>query len=189
MFKPINLLTRQKQKWKKLDGVVANAGAVKNTHEWHIPEKDWNWYFTNNFSVTYNAIQALVPLLTNSQGSIITIGSIAGLEDVGAPLPYASSKAALLTYTKLLARTLADKKIRVNMVSPGNILFPGGNWDKKQKSNPDNIHKMLQEKVPLEMFGSPEDIGNVVAFLLSSKARFITGANIVVDGGQTSSMN
>ena len=48
---------------------------------------------------------------------------------------------------------------------------------------------MLQEKVPLEMFGSPEDIGNVVAFLLSSKARFITGANIVVDGGQTSSMN
>ena len=75
------------------------------------------------------------------------------------------------------------------MVSPGNILFPGGNWDKKQKSDPDYIRKMLQEKVPLEMFGSPEDIGNVVAFLLSSKASFITGANIVVDGGQTSSIN
>jgi 3-oxoacyl-[acyl-carrier protein] reductase len=176
------------ERWGQLDGVVANAGAVKKIYEWDIPEKDWNWYFTNNFSVAYNAIQALVPLLTNSQGSIVTIGSIAGLEDVGAPLPYASSKAALLIYTKSLSRKLADKKIRVNMVSPGNILFPGGNWDKKQKSNPDNIHKMLQEKVPLEMFGSPEDIGNVVAFLLSSKARFITGTNIVVDGGQTNSM-
>ena len=145
--------------------------------------------FKNNFSVAYNVIQALVPLLTDSMGSIITIGSIAGLEDVSAPIPYAASKAALMAYTKSLSRKLADKKIRVNMVSPGNILFPGGNWDKKQKSDPYNIRKMLQEKVPLEMFGSPEDIGNVVAFLLSSKASFITGANIVVDGGQTTSMN
>jgi len=177
------------ERWGHLDGVVANAGAVTETHEWDIPDKDWNLYFKNNFSVAYNAIQALVPLLTDSMGSIITIGSIAGLEDVGAPIPYAASKAALMAYTKSLSRKLADKKIRVNMVSPGNILFPGGNWDKKQKSDPDNIRKMLQEKVPLEMFGSPEDIGNVVAFLLSSKASFITGANIVVDGGQTSSIN
>ncbi len=177
------------EKWGHLDGVVANAGAVKNAHEWNIPEKDWDWYFTNNFSVAYNAIQALVPLLTHSQGSIVTIGSIAGLEDVGAPLPYASSKAALLAYTKALSSKLADKKIRVNMVSPGNILFPEGNWYKKQKSDPANVQKMLFEKVPLRMFGSPEDIGNVVAFLLSPRARFITGANYVVDGGQTITMN
>ena len=75
------------------------------------------------------------------------------------------------------------------MVSPGNIQFPSGNWDKKQKSNPNDIKKMLTEKVPLQMFGKPEDIGNVVAFLLSAKARFITGANIVVDGGQTIGLN
>ena len=177
------------EKWGQLDGVVANAGAVTHTHTWDITEKDWNWYFTNNFSVAYNTIQTLVPLLTKSHGSIITIGSIAGLEDIGAPTPYASSKAALLAYTKSLSRNLADKKIRVNMVSPGNIIFPGGNWDKKQKSDPANIHKMLEQKVPLRMFGSPEDIGNVVAFLLSSRSRFITGANFVVDGGQTITMN
>ncbi len=177
------------ERWGHLDGVVANVGAVKTIHEWEIPEKDWNLYFTNNFSVAYNVIQAFVPLLTISKGSIITIGSIAGLEDVGAPMPYVASKAALMAYTKSLSRKLADKKIRVNMVSPGNILFPGGNWDKKQKLDPDIIRKMLQEKVPLKTFGSPEDIGNAVAFLLSSKASFITGANIVVDGGQTSSIN
>ena len=75
------------------------------------------------------------------------------------------------------------------MVSPGNIHFPSGNWDKKKKSNPDDVKKMLAEKVPLKMFGKPEDIGNIVAFLLSPRARFITGANIVVDGGQTIGMN
>ena len=105
------------ERWGHLDGVVANAGAVKAIHEWDIPDKDWNLYFTNNFSVAYNAIQALVPLLTDSMGSIITIGSIAGLEDVSAPIPYAASKAALMAYTKSLSRKLADKKIRVNMDS------------------------------------------------------------------------
>ena len=109
----------------------------------------------------------------------------AHLEPKGA---YASSKAALLTYTKSLSRKLAHKKIRVNMVSPGNILFPGGNWDKKKRSNPKIVKQMLLKKVPLQMFGVPEDIGNVVAFLISSKARFITGTNIIVDGGQLSSM-
>ena len=176
-------------KWGSIDGIVANAGAIKSVHDWEINEDDWNWYFTNNFSVTYNAIQSLIPFLSKSQGSIVTIGSIAGLEDVGAPLPYASSKAALLAYTKSLSKRLANKKIRVNMVSPGNILFPDGNWDKKQKIDIDDIKKMLNEKGPLKKFGTPEDIGNMVAFLLSPRASFITGGNFIIDGGQTNSLN
>ena len=156
---------------------------------WEINKDDWDWFFNNNFSVAYNAIQPLIPLLIKSRGSIVTIGSIAGLEDIGAPIPYASAKAALLTYTKTLSNQLANKKIRVNMISPGNILFAGGSWEKKQKSNKGDIQKMLNEKVPLEMFGTPEDIGNMVAFLLSPKAKFITGANFVVDGGQTITLN
>lgn len=175
--------------WNNLDGIVANVGAVKQSHDWDINKEEWDWHFTNNFSVAYNTIQMLVPLLTKSKGSIVTVGSIAGLEDVGAPIPYASSKAALTTYTKSLSKKLANNKIRVNMVSPGNIIFPEGNWDKKNKLNPTQVQKMLQDKVPLQMFGTPADIGNVVAFLLSSKARFITGANFVVDGGQTISIN
>jgi len=176
-------------KWGTIDGIVANAGAVKRVPDWEINKDDWNWFFNNNFSVAYNAIQSIVPILTKSRGSIVTIGSIASLEDVGAPLPYSSSKAALLTYTKSLSKRLADKKIRVNMVSPGNILFPDGNWDKKQKIDKDGIEKMLNTKVPLKRFGTPEDIGNMVAFLLSPRASFITGANFVVDGGQSIYLN
>ena len=178
-----------RDRWGYIDGIVANAGAVKNIPAWQIEKEDWNWYFSSNFSVSYNTVQAFVPMLSKRQGAIVTIGSIAGIEDVGAPLPYAAAKAALIAYTKSLSRRLADKNIRVNMVSPGNILFPGGNWDRKQKSNPDQVQNMIQKNVPLQMFGEPEDIGVVVAFLLSPKARFITGANIVVDGGQTSRMS
>ena len=185
----VSTLTKAKdkalEKWGHLYGIVANAGAVRNTHKWNVPQEDWDWYFANNFSVAHNTIQFLVPQLAESHGSIVMIGSIAGIEEIGAPMPYSVAKAALHAYTKSLSVRLAKQRVRVNMVSPGNIHFPSGNWDKKQKSNPNDIKKMLTEKVPLQMFGKPEDIGNVVAFLLSAKARFITGANIVVDGGQT----
>ena len=74
------------------------------------------------------------------------------------------------------------------MISPGNIYFEGGNWDKKKKENPNQVDKILNEKVPLRKFGNPDDIGNIVAFLLSSKANFVTGSNIVADGGQTNNL-
>ena len=183
------VINKSIDKWGSIDGIVANAGAVRNVNDCEINKDDWDWFFKNNFSVACSAIQLLIPLLTKSKGSIVTIGSIAGLEDVGAPLPYASSKAALLAYTKSLSKRLAKNYIRVNMVSPGNIIFPGGNWEKKQILNPDRIEEMLNEKVPLKRFGAPEDIGNMVAFLLSPRASFITGSNFIIDGGQTNSLN
>lgn len=183
------VINKSIDKWGSIDGIVANAGAVRNVNNCEINKDDWDWFFKNNFSVAYGAIQLLIPLLTKSKGSIVTIGSIAGLEDVGAPLPYVSSKAALLAYTKSLSKRLAKNNIRVNIVSPGNIIFPGGNWGKKQILNPGGIEKMLNEKVPLKRFGAPEDIGNMVAFLLSPRASFITGSNFIIDGGQTNSLN
>jgi 3-oxoacyl-[acyl-carrier protein] reductase len=174
------------QKWSQIDGVIANAGAVKPVAEWDIPEADWEWYFDANFNVAIRFVTQFIPHLKQTKGSIVFISSIAGVEDIGAPLPYSSSKAALTMYAKGLARKLARDRIRVNTVAPGNIIFPGGNWYEKQKANPEAIHRMLEEKVPLQQFGTPEDIGNMVAFLVSEKARFITGSCFVVDGGQTS---
>jgi 3-oxoacyl-[acyl-carrier protein] reductase len=77
----------------------------------------------------------------------------------------------------------------VNIIAPGNVFFPGGNWDEKSKADPESINRILETKVPLKKFGTPEDIGSMVAFLLSNKASFITGACIVIDGGQTSLLN
>ena len=176
-------------KWKRIDGLVANIGSVRDVPTWKITDEDWSWYYENNFKVAQQFIQRLLPNIIKSEGSIVIIGSIAGLEDIGAPLPYAATKAALIAYMKGLSSLLASHKIRVNLISPGNIRFPGGNWDKKYGTNPDKINKMLNLKVPMNMFGSPEDIGSLSAFLLSKKARFITGGNYVVDGGQTRSFS
>ena len=171
------------KEWGKNDGLVANAGAVRPTFQEDIP--DWRWYFTANFHIARCFVEHFLSDLRKTMGSIVFISSIAAIEDVGAPLPYSASKAALNVYAKGLARKLAPDRIRVNTVAPGNILFAGGNWDKKQKADAEGIQKMLNEKVPLKRFGSPEDIGNIVAFLLSERAGFITGSCFVVDGGQT----
>ena len=118
-IKTLNIVKNKvNEKWGQLDGIIANAGGVIKTHEWNLAQDDWDWYFTNNFSVAYNTIQPLVPLLIDSQGSIVIIGSIAGMEDLGAPIAYSSSKAALLSYVKSLAIRLANKKIRVMDMRP-----------------------------------------------------------------------
>jgi 3-oxoacyl-[acyl-carrier protein] reductase len=177
------------KKWDSLDAIVANSGKVKPVTEWDISNLDWDWYLKQNFVASVDLVTRLVPKLKVSKGSIIFTGSIAGIEETGAPLPYSAAKAALTMYSKSLSRKLAPFKIRVNIVAPGNIIFPGGNWEKKMNADPEAIKKMLQENVPLNEFGTPEDIGSIVAFLLSRNAKFITGSCIVVDGGQTSLFN
>ena len=74
--------------------------------------------------------------------------------------------------------------MRVNNILPGNIYLEGGNWDKKIKKNPKKVKKMIENQVPLKRFGKPEEIANLATFLLSSKSGFMTGAEIVIDGGQ-----
>jgi 3-oxoacyl-[acyl-carrier protein] reductase len=171
--------------WSEIHGIVANVGGVRGVPDVAIDEDDWNWYLKYNFEIAVKFAQHFIPSLTESKGSIVFIGSIAGLEDVGAPIPYNVGKAAIEVYSKSLSRRLGKSGVRVNTVSPGNVIFEGGNWDLKRRANKEAIDQMIDEKVPLDAFGSPDDIGNIVAFLLSSKAKFITGSSIVADGGQT----
>ena len=101
------------KRWGHLDGVVANVGGVRKVHEWDIEQDEWDWFIENNFSVAYNTIQPLIPLINKSHGSIVVMGSIAGMEELGAPIPYSCSKASLLAYTKSLSSRLAKQNIRV----------------------------------------------------------------------------
>ena len=116
---------------------------------------------------------------------ITAISSISGIEDYGFDgVSYGTMKAALFFYMKSLARHVAPMGIRANVVSPGTVLFPGGYWDKVRLDDP----KGFQENVdfnPMGRMGTPEEIANVVVFLSSPMAGFVSGTNVVVDGTAT----
>lgn len=116
-------------------------------------------------------------------GAIVHISSIAGLEAGGFPASYAAAKAALVSHAKTLAVALAPQRIRVNTVAPGSIEFPGGLWDQVKQANRDLYDRVLAT-IPWARMGTPEEVADVVAFLASSRASWITGACLVVDGGQ-----
>jgi 3-oxoacyl-[acyl-carrier protein] reductase len=169
-----------------LDIVVANVGSGTSVAGHDVTRQEWDRVMTLNFlGAASLASVAATRLAARGRGSLIFVSSIAGLEAVGAPAPYAAAKAALQGLVKSYARTLGLSGVRVNAVAPGNVWFDGGGWDSKLKADRANVEAMLAREVPLGRFGSPREIGDVVAFLASARASFITGATIVVDGGQT----
>ena len=174
-------------KWGGIDVLVANIGSGKGERGWDIDESEWNELIDFNLFSGVKVVKESVPYLIKGKGSIVFISSIAGIEDLGAPPAYQAAKAGVIAYSKYLSRILAEKNLRVNVVAPGNILFPGSTWDEKIKINEKSVQAMIQAEVPLKRFGCPEDIANAVLFLASKKATFITGSCLVVDGGQTRS--
>jgi 3-oxoacyl-[acyl-carrier protein] reductase len=117
-------------------------------------------------------------------GAIVHITSIWGKEGGGAP-GYNVAKAAEMSLAKAMARDLACDNIRVNAVAPGSIFFPGGGWERRQKADPDGIAAFVARELPFGRFGTPEEVADVVTFLCSARGRWIHGATIVVDGGQS----
>lgn len=119
-------------------------------------------------------------------GSIVHLSSIWGKEAGGQP-SYNAMKAALISESKAMARALAPDGIRVNTVAPGSISHPGGSWWKRQQEDPDAMARFVAENIPLGRFGTAEEVANVVTFLCSRRASWVTGATVVVDGGQSHS--
>jgi 3-oxoacyl-[acyl-carrier protein] reductase len=116
-------------------------------------------------------------------GCIVHINSIYGRE-YASSAPYTAAKAGLTALTKEMAVDLARHRIRVNGVAPGSIFFPGGSWDRRQKAQPEKVEKLLREEIPWGRFGTPEEVADVVVFLCSERASWVTGATLPVDGGQ-----
>ena len=175
------------QRWKGLDGVIANVGDGRSVPD-AIPEAEqWSKVWHTNFETALNTARVFLPLLQESKGNILFISSIAGLEAIGAPVDYSTAKTAVIALAKNLARKVAPK-VRVNVIAPGNVHFTGSSWEDKIQNDHEIIEQMLYTTVPMERFGTPQEIADAATFLCSARASFITGSVMVVDGGQTVSL-
>jgi 3-oxoacyl-[acyl-carrier protein] reductase len=171
----------------RIDHLIANLGSGSGKPGWDQTAEDWTRLFELNFFASTRLTQAVIPhLLVNpTGGSILYISSIVAVEATPAPLPYSAAKAALNNYAKNLARQLGPQRIRVNTIAPGNIYFPGGSWERHLANRKEAVESMLQTEVPLQRFGTPEEIASLAAYLCSPQAGFATGSCFVMDGGQT----
>ncbi len=168
-------------------GAVANVGLHPCPNGFDIDDATWDAGFSQNLDSAYRlARSALKPMTTRGEGSVLFISSIAGLGALGTPLTYGTAKAAMNHMAKELARITGASGVRVNVIAPGNIVFPDGDWEARANGpNGDKVMRWIKREVPMRRFGHPEEIGSAAAFLLSNKASFITGAVLPVDGGQT----
>jgi NAD(P)-dependent dehydrogenase (short-subunit alcohol dehydrogenase family) len=133
-------------------------------------------------------VEAVVEELGQSRGSIVSISSICGLEVVpNAPITYSVAKAALNAYVRGISRPLGKRGIRINAIAPGNIFFEGSVWEKRITEDGGAVANMLNQDVALGKLGSPRDIANLTAYLLSDVSSFATGGIWTLDGGQVHS--
>lgn len=146
---------------------------------------DWDETYRLDMLGAVDGCEALEPYLEKSSaGSIILMSTTAAFETFLAPQAFNAIKAAVITYGKQLSQVWAAKGIRVNMVSPGPISYPGGNWEGAKALMPD-LYNGIVSQIPMGRMGTPEEVAKTIAFLASPAAGYITGSNIVIDGGFT----
>lgn len=167
-----------------VDLLVANVGGSSGAGLLESTAEDWLRTFDLNLFHAVRATRAALPhMQQRGAGSVVIISSISGSK----PAPrgqYGSAKAAEIFLAGALAWELAPHHIRVNAVSPGSIMFPGGGWDRFKAQNPDRYAEFERREFPWGRLGNPNEVADVVTFVLSNRANWINGANIPVDGGQ-----
>ncbi len=163
-----------------LDIVVSNVSAAAGP--------DWEASCAVDLIGADALIRASLERMEDHTGAnIICIGSRAASTAAPRIPAYAAVKAATVSMVKSLSREVARRGIRANVISPGDIIFPGGTWDKARIEDGKLWQAIVREN-PFRRLGTPEEISNVVRFIASPQASFVTGANILVDGGSTSGL-
>ena len=175
-------------RWGGVDVLVNNIGLARGAGIVDTTDAEWREAFDHTLFPAIRASRLAVPAMrARGGGAIVMIASIWGRES-GGRMTYNAVKAAEISLGKAMAQQLAADNIRVNSVCPGSILFPGGSWWKRRAADPDGIAEFVRRELPFGRFGRPEEVGEVVAFLASPRASWISGASLTVDGCQSRSL-
>jgi 3-oxoacyl-[acyl-carrier protein] reductase len=168
-----------------IDVLVNNVGFAGGSTLLDTSDGAWQEAIDQTLMPTVRATRLAVPFMERrGGGSIVIVASIYGRE-AGGRMTYNAVKAAQISLGKSLAQQLAPSNIRVNTVSPGSIMFEGGSWWRRQQQDPAAIAEFVRRELPFGRFGRPEEVGDVVAFLASPRASWISGTSVVVDGCQS----
>jgi 3-oxoacyl-[acyl-carrier protein] reductase len=171
-----------------LDILVNNVGLGRGSDIVGTTDEEWFETFDQTLFPAVRASRMAVPhLRRRGGGAIVMIASIWGRES-GGRMTYNAVKAAEISLAKSMAQQLAKDNIRVISVAPGSIRFPGGSWDRRVQEDPAAMEEFVRREIPFGRFGRPEEVGAVVAFLVSPRASWISGASVTVDGCQSRSL-
>ena len=174
-------------KYSKIDILVNNAGVAKLTPFLETSDEIRDFHFDINIKGTWNVSKAVVPYMSN-RGAIVNLSSVTGtmVADTG-EVAYATTKAAILGFTKGLAAEVVDEGIRVNAILPGYIMTPmvEGIAKDSNKDNPNSVVDGIAKGIPMKRLGTIEELGEFAAFLASDEASYLTGQGYVIDGGST----
>ncbi len=181
------VVSRTVERFGGLDILVNNIGLGRGAGLLDTPDEAWQEAFDFTLYPAIRTSRAAVPhMKARGGGAIVFISSIFGRE-TGGRMVYNAVKSAENALSKSLARQLAKDNIRVNAIAPGSISFPGGSWWTRQQEDPAGIAEFVKRELPFGRFGRPEEVGDVVAFVCSPRASWISGACLPVDGCQSRS--